>query len=356
MSQQHIIPSSSTAVARRGGALKALPQRQAAWTAASAIAAVAFGLGGLWFGQPNLALALAIGTGVIAINPRKWWAAPLVMTAVVMGALSFEWLRLPAVLGAGAVAGAMAAWMIPEHTDALDYVNGALGTAIGSSLGLWAALQLLPAGIDGLVAAALTGATVGLMASGGLLPLAIRFDTPRLPSMRHVNRVLQPAYRPPVLRAFTLFASTRRHAPDLETRRGLCEVATWVFRLQSTMQTLDKELENINVDDVTARIEACASATPGGDSFTKERRAATATHLRRLLDHRGAIAIERKRNEALVEYATAFLEEARAGLAVARELPGETVPDKLPEVLTRLRGQAISGEARRATKRELAES
>ena len=80
---------------------------------------------------------------------------------------------------------------------------------------------------------------------------------------------------------------------------------------------------------------------------------ATAEHLKRLLEHRAAIAVERGRTDALVEYALAFLEEARAGLAVARELPGEAIPDRLPEVLGRLRTQARDGDARRRTVREL---
>ncbi len=353
MSQTAIVPSSNSELARRGGALKALPRRQAAWVAAQTAAAAALGAVGVWFGEPNIALGLALAAGVMVINPRKWWAAPLVFAGVVLGGLAFDFVRLPAVLGAGAVAGAAAAWMLPEHTDSLDYVNGALATAIGASLGLWASLQLLPTGIDGFLSAGLTGATMGLMASTGMLPLAIRFDHPRLPTMREVERTLLPAYRPAVLRAFTLYAQGRKHA-DLESRRGLCEVATWVFRLQTTLQALDKELRQIDPDDVERRIDAANEAAKGEDEFTQERRKATVKHLKRLLQHRETMAKERRRNEALVEYATAFLEEARASLAIAQELPGETVPEKLPEVLDRLRGQAVSGDARRATRRELA--
>ena len=66
-----------------------------------------------------------------------------------------------------------------------------------------------------------------------------------------------------------------------------------------------------------------------------------------------AIQTERQRTEALVDYALAFLEEARAGLAIARELPGEASPDRLPEVLGRLRDHATEGDVRRRTNREM---
>jgi hypothetical protein len=71
------------------------------------------------------------------------------------------------------------------------------------------------------------------------------------------------------------------------------------------------------------------------------------------MEHRHLIDIERQRTHALVEYALAFLEEVRAGLAVARELPGEAIPERLSEVLGRLRGQAKAGDARRRTAREM---
>ena len=133
----------------------------------------------------------------------------------------------------------------------------------------------------------------------------------------------------------------------------MAEVATWVFRLQITLQALDNELSHIDPDQVRARIESNRNLGPEVDEFTRERRAATAQHLERLLQHRQAIEIEKSRTDALVDYALAFLEEARAGLAVARELPGETTPERLPEVLRRLRASAQEGDARRRTAREL---
>jgi hypothetical protein len=176
---------------------------------------------------------------------------------------------------------------------------------------------------------------------------------PKLPSVNHIKRSLKVKYRPPVFKALQLFRSSRVHAPDGDTRRGLAEVSTWVFRLQSTLQALDAELRNIDPGEIEQRIAHCERSDDETDDFTRERRHATATHLRRLLEHRRAIAVERNRTEAVVEYAMAFLEEARAGLAVARELPGEDAPDRLPEVLDRLRTHSAAGDARRRTAREM---
>jgi hypothetical protein len=192
---------------------------------------------------------------------------------------------------------------------------------------------------------------VGLVGSQALVPLAIRFDNPALPSKRQVRKALQEAYRPPVFKAFDLYTGCTKQAPDAGTRRGMIEVATWVFRLQVTRQTLEGELNAIDPTDIQERIDSCT--TDNSDSFTRDRKQATADHLRRLLEHRKAIATEWRRNLALVDYALAFLEEARAGLAVAREMPGEQFPDRLPEVLHRLRNASEEGDARRRTAREM---
>ena len=186
-----------------------------------------------------------------------------------------------------------------------------------------------------------------------MLPLVLRFDRhPNLPSTRQIKKTLKLPYRPPALRALDLFAGCKRQRADADTERGLAEVATWVYRLQMTLQTLDGELETIQEADIRERIDRCR-AEDDLDAFTVERRQATAQHLERLLEHREAIVTERGRTNALADYALAFLEEARAGLAVARELPGEAVPDRLVEVLGRLRTQAREGDNRRRTQREL---
>lgn len=337
-----------------GPALDALPARQGQWVVGSVAAALLTVLSGIWAAQPEVALVLAIAAGAAVVNPRKLWAAPVVATGVTLVGLGAFALGIPAVIGAGAAAGALATWMVPHRTDWLDLLNGGLAGLAGCSLGLWAASAILPAALPAAASAALTAGIVALVGSQGLLPAALRFDRePEPPTIREINKTLRVTYRPPVFRALELFRTSRGQAPDAETRRGLAEVATWVFRLQETRQALDTELAQIDPESVRSRILRNRAASKEADEFTRERRQATADHLERLLEHRKAIGLEADRNEALVDYALAFLEEARAGLAVARKLPGETLPDRLPEVLDRLRNQAREGDARRRTAREL---
>lgn len=342
----------TSALLHAGSAVKAIPRRQASWVGAQTLAATGLAVTGLWAAQPELALTVSLGIGVAAVNLRRLWALPLVTAAVVLGGLLTAALDWSPVLGAGAVAGLALAWLLPETTDWLDYLNGALATAAGATMGLWAADHLLPDLVSHGWGGALAGAMIGFVASQGLVPLSVRFDNPSVPTARQIQRLLQPMYRPPVFRAVHLYESSARSAPDGQTRRGMAEVTTWVFRLQTTLQALDRELDEIDPDLIVQRIRACEDQDVS-DAFTRDRKVATAAHLRRLLDHRAAIAVERERTEALVEYALAFLEEARAGLAVARELPGEATPDRLPEVLDRLRGHAQAGDARRKTAREM---
>jgi hypothetical protein len=345
-------PVARAALTRRGTAMQAVPYRQALWVGAQALTAGGLALAGVWAADPELAVSLSLGVGASMVNPRKLWAAPLVTAAVVVGGLLTAAIDWSPIIGAGAVAGLAIAWLLPDATDWLDWLNAALAAAATATLGLWAADHLLPQLVGSVWGAALGSGIMGLIASQALIPLALRFDNPTIPTSRQIQRLLQPAYRPPVFQAIDLYNIAIRNAPDSETRRGMAEVTTWVFRLQCTLQTLDSELQAIDPAKIAERIAAC-EAESGDDEFTKDRRNATATHLRRLLDHRAAIATERRRSEALVEYALAFLEEARAGLAVARELPGEATPDRLPEVLDRLRTHAASGDARRKTAREM---
>ena len=347
-----LVPQPSSPPARPA-ALPALPRQQASWIAAQTAAAGGLGLAGVWMAEPNLALSLALGAGVAVINPRRLWAAPLVLALVVGGGLLAEAIRIPAVLGAGATAGFLAAWLLPQGAGWIDHLHGALATAAAAALGLWAATGLLPGGVGTVLGATLTAALTGLVAAQGLVPLALRFDAVDLPTRRQIRRTLRRAYRAPVEKAVALYReSTARQAPDAQTRRGLAEVALWVFRLQVTLQTLDQELAAIDPAEVTQRIARCEGADEA-DSFTRERRQATADHLRRLLEHREGLGVERTRTIAVVDYALAFLEEARAGLALGRRLPGEARPDRLPEVLHRLRSHAAEGDARRRTQREM---
>jgi hypothetical protein len=344
-------------------ALEQLPRRQAFWIAGSTAAALLAALFPLWALQPEIALTLALGAGASLVDLRRLWAAPLVIAGVGLAGLICAIMGWPAVIGAGAAAGAFAAWLYPHRTDGLDVVHGSLGGLAGSSIGLWVATTLLPGALPAAIVAPLTVGIVALLGSQALLPVAFRFDhAPQIPSIRQVQKALKVSYRPPVFRAIDLYTHAETQAPDAETRRGMAEVTTWVFRLQVTLQTLDNELGLIDPEQVRQRIAQAREASsplatgPAGavsDAFTRERRAATAAHLERLLEHRQLIEVERGRTEADVEYSLAFLEEARASLALAQQLPGETVPDRLPEVLRRLREHATDGQVRRRTAHEL---
>ena len=346
---------SDTSLAPAGRvALQRLPRQQALWVGGTVGTAALAGISPLWAWAPEVALALALGVGAAMVNPQRIWSAPLVAAAVVGASLVLGWLSWPPILGAGAAAGAAATWLMPQRTDALDMVNGGLGGLTGAALGLWAAVVLVPSALPTALVAPLTAALVALVAAQGLVPVALRFDHgPQIPSLREVQSALRVTYRPPVLRALELHRHAGKHLPDRETRRGLAEVTNWVFQLQQTLQTLDSELAQIDPEHVEARIRACRELPEDIDDFTRERRHATAAHLERLLEHRKAIAIERDRTDALVDYALAFLEEARAGMAVAQRLPGEATPERLPEVLHRLRHHAQEGDTRRRTAREV---
>jgi hypothetical protein len=333
-------------------AIQVLPQQQAGWVAASMATAGGLSMIGLWTREPELALAVSMGCGAAAIHPRRVWALPLVTLTTLIGGWISGAAEIAPVLGAGAVLGVWCAWLALQQPDWLDAVNGALGTAAGSTLGLWVAQQLLPLPIDGAARSMLTAGLVGLIGSQALLPLALRFDTPKIPSLGQIRRTLQVPYRPPVFRALDLCRAAMREAPDPECRRGLAEVATWVFRLETTLQSLDRELQSIDPIAIDSRISLCEGDN-SSDPFTRERRQATVAHLRRLLAHREAIVVEHQRSEALVDYALAFLEEMKAGLAVAFEFPGEAAPERLPDVLERLRSHSAAGDARRRTAREV---
>jgi len=346
---------SDTTLAPSGrAALQRLPRQQALWVGGTVGTAAVAGITPLWAWAPEVALAIALGVGAALVNPQRLWSAPLVVASVVGAALLVGLFAWPPILGAGAAAGVAATWLLPHRTDRLDLVNGALGGLTGAALGLWAAVVLVPAALPTALVAPLTAALVGLVAAQGLVPVALRFDHgPQVPTLRQIQAALRVTYRPPVLRALELHHHACKHVPDRETRRGLGEVTTWVFQLQQTLQTLDGELAQIDPDHVQARIRACQELPEDVDDFTRERRQATAAHLERLLQHRTAIAVERDRTDALVDYALAFLEEARAGMAVAQQLPGEATPERLTEVLHRLRHHAREGDTRRRTAREV---
>ena len=138
-------------------------------------------------------------------------------------------------------------------------------------------------------------------------------------------------------------------AADAPVRAQLTELTGWVVSLADATQQLAADVRAVDAWDAGARLDALAVAPDAADPFTRDRRAATVQHLRGVLAHRAALALELDRTEALGACALACMEEAIAGLAVARQRPGASAPDGLAAMLTHLRAQARSAQARRAS-------
>ena len=322
------------------------------WSVGQGVAAILLGIAGFWQTFPEYAICACIATGASCVLWRSPFAILRLLVAMGLATFLFASLDLSPVLGVALAAGGLTAHSVSRLKDGWDQLNGMLASMAGAGIGLYTALLFQPDLTSNLAGTVTTMFLMGLITSSGLAPSILRSSEPVLPTHRQLCKSLRPPYRPPVIRALTLFNEGRKHMPDKATFTGTAEVTLWVYRLQKTLQLLDTQLQSINIDDVNQRILSCTK-TENVDAFTVERRQATAHHLRRLLEHRERMEVERLRTDALVEYALAFLEEARAGLHIARELPGEARPDRLPDVLLRLRTHAEAGDARRQTQREI---
>lgn len=322
--------------------------RQAAWTAAQAVAAGGLAAVGV-VEDPTLALAIATGVGVVATRPARVYLLPLALVFVVAATLVLAGLGFPAVVAAGAAAGVAA-----SREDGFGRVEGLLAGVAGAGVGTWVADRLGLWGAPGVGAALAAGAIVGLATAQAMLPGALRWSLPtRIPSPGRIQVTLASPYRGACMRAWQLDQSFDGQTPDRATRAGLAEVAAWVYRLGLTLQTLDGDLARIDPIGIGQRIDALREGGLEEDAFIRERRLGTAEHLGRLLEHRAALALERARAESLQDYALAYLEEARAGLALAQVLPGERTPESLGRVLEKLRAHAAESGARRRTAREI---
>ena len=161
--------ASGSLVTRRGSALQTLPRRQAYWIAGQVGAATLTAILALWTLQPEIALTLSLAAGAASVNPKRLWAVPVVATGVTLVGLLCYAMAWPVVIGAGAAAGAFATWQIPQRTDWLDYVNNALATLTGSSIGLWLASLLVPEALP-------VGAVAVMTAGVGFRIWKIHFD------------------------------------------------------------------------------------------------------------------------------------------------------------------------------------
>jgi hypothetical protein len=301
---------------------------------------------------PAYSLAGAVGAGVLAATPRKLLWTPAVAGLALGGVFLAEVAGLPQLPLVGAGLGLGAAWLRSADRSRLDLLNGALAGVVAASVTAMAFWQgWLAFGQHWLIEFAL----LGVVAATILAPTLVRFQ-PRseVPSKRRVELTLEERHRAPVFRAVELYGQLKVARPDEETMMGLEEVVSWVYRLAQSQQTLTRELDNVDVQDLSDRIELLMmEAEESEDEFTQDRQLATAAHLEKLLQHAEQLGLEQRRCSSLQEYALAYLEEARMGLALARTLPGEATPGRLGEVLGKLRGHAREGDARRRTAREI---
>ena len=349
------LPATRSALSLPAPRARLLGRRQLAWTAWVTALSGWLSLVGLSAIAPGVSLSLALAAGVLGARPGQLRRAPTVLAAVVGAGLLAGALGLSAAMGAGAAAGLLLVLLDERESDRLDRINGALAGAAASGLGLWAAETLIPGAIAPGLLPVLKGALFGLVSAQALIPGALSWRRrAAIPSDRVIAMTLAEPYREAPLKAKQLLRQLEAMTLDRETLLGLEELACWVYRLSSSLQTLDRELGGVNPVEVQERIVMLtAQAASSDDSFTRERRLATSQHLEQLIRHADRLKVERERMSSLQDYALAYLEEARLGTLLARKLPGEHAPRRLDEVLDRLRAHAAEGEARRQTAREL---
>lgn len=325
---------------------RALLRQQATWIGVGAISAGALGLA-LGASTPA-SWGIAAGLAAIAARPPRVYLLPFALLFVVGCTILLASLGISPV-----VASALAAGVIVGLPGWQRTFESACAGALGAGVAWALASQVGAAG-----SALAAGAIVAVGSSLALLPPALRFRARparvRMPGDDVIKVSLGEPYRPPVLQAGRLEHQLSVEAPDTPTREGLTEVAHWVWQLGLTLQALDKDIASIVPDEVEARREALQPREGEVvDAFVRDRQRGTLDHLDRLLEHRAVLVRERARSESLQAYALAYLEEARAGLAVARRLPGEHTPEALGSVLERLREHAADRSNRRDAAREL---
>ncbi|MCK6525353.1 hypothetical protein L6R49_28440 [Myxococcota bacterium] len=301
--------------------------------------------------RPALAVGLAFGLALGAVRPWAPLLVPAFMALTLGAALGADRIGAPSVVVTALVAGlVLGARRAPEGDGPWFYaLNAGLAAAMGAGLLAWAAAR-----------AGFNEATPQLAASAfgaglGLWPGTLRFrEVTPLPTAASLAASLPEPYVQAPTRALELYNAVQTGKVDPETLDGLAEVLRWIVRLAESLRTLDEDLRAADPVSLRERAEAAIhEAETSDDEFIRDRRLATAKHLEQILRHREQVELERRRTESLQEYALAYLEEARMGLVLARALPGERSPDRLDEVLMRLREHAKDGDNRRRTAREV---
>jgi hypothetical protein len=331
--------------------------RQLAWTASAIPVAALLSLAGLHTGSVTF-FAVVAAAGLAAAYPSHILRSLHLLVGLLFAGLTANASGLEPGLWMAAVTGAVATWYARGALEPWRMVNGALVGFAGAALMSWLLSILLPASpfpTVGFVSAIATAAFYAFGVSQTIWLDGVtwrRLDS--IPSKRRIRNTLSLRYRDPSFKAWHIDRVVRTLAPDRETREGLMEVGAWVYRLSWALQSLDKELGLADEVDLGQRIAHLEQKiTTDTDTFVRERHKAAVQHLLQTKEHRNALAIERDRTGALLDYALAFLEEARAGLAVARIQPGHEIPERLHDVLGRLRSYAHERNVERTTAAEV---
>ena len=330
-----------------------VPWRQLRWVLAqSAVLLVLTAQNFLPYSYGSTIFGLGLGAGVAAAHPKPKAILGILFTAA--AAYAADLMNVSEILMGGLAAGLCLGWL-SDLRSGWRLAQTAVGVAAGTGLGLWVGTTLVGQTWPFLVGVTFVATIAGLIASQVEWIAALRWrQADRIPSPGRIRATLSESAREPALRAWNLDQSLAKAAPDPETRDGLGEVAAWVYRLAWSRQNIETELTSVEGEGLAERIAvARQTASAEQDAFTRERREAAVRHLEQLVGHRDALALEAGRTAALMDYALAFLEQARAGLALSRVSPGEQVPERLSDVLGRLRAHATDGDARRRTARQL---
>ena len=331
--------------------------RQLAWTASAVPIAALLSLAGVHTGSVMF-FAIVAAAGLAAAYPSNALRSLHLLVGLAFAGLAAGAFGLQPGLWVAAVTGAVATWYSRGSFEIWRMVNGALVGFIGAALMAWLSSILLPAApfpTVGIVAAIATAAFYSFGVSQTIWLDGVswrRLDA--IPSKRRIRNTLAMRYREPCFKALHIDRVVRTLAPDRDTREGLMEVGAWVYRLSWALQSLDKELglaDEVDLGERIAHLEQKIATDT--DTFVRDRHKAAVEHLKQTKEHRHALSVERDRTSALLDYALAFLEEARAGLAVARIQPGHDIPERLHDVLGRLRSYAHERHAERTIAAEL---
>jgi hypothetical protein len=313
--------------------------------------------------HPAVSLAAAMGIALVA----SYYRQSLRAAPIALGLIAIVWfvgqvadasvaVAETQILAAGAIVGAGMFSLEKISLDRWHLLQTTLSGIAAAGVGWWCGTRLLGGvPVEPLQAASLA-AIFGLITGLVMVVASLRYHTvERIPSPARIRVTLKPEYQTACIKAWRIDRDLEKSAPDADSRDGLGELAAWIYKLQWSMQTLDREIEAVSDIGLQARIvKAYEEAEASTDDFIRERRIATAQHLEQLSQHRDDLVLERQRLGALVEYAAAYQEEARAGLVLARLQPGEHTPARLDEVLQKLRSHSNAKDVQRRTARELA--